>query len=85
MAVCIVTGSGGLIGAATVRRFAGEGLDIVGIDNDMRAYFFGPDASTRWSVDSPRTVRRVKSATSPSRYVGSSRARQTPTARQTTG
>lgn len=46
MSVAIVTGSAGLIGAAAVRRFAAEGLDIVGIDNDMRRYFFGDDAST---------------------------------------
>ena len=48
MSVVIVTGSGGLIGAETARRFAREGHTIVGVDNDMRAYFFGPDASTRW-------------------------------------
>jgi CDP-paratose 2-epimerase len=46
MAVAIVTGSGGLIGSAAVRRFARAGFDVVGIENDMRACFFGPDAST---------------------------------------
>ena len=40
--VAIVTGSGGLIGSETVKRLLGEGYDVVGIDNDMRAYFFGP-------------------------------------------
>lgn len=49
MKVVIVTGSAGLIGAATVRRFAREGFHVVGIDNDMRAYFFGEQASTTWS------------------------------------
>jgi CDP-paratose 2-epimerase len=49
MGVVVVTGSAGLIGAETVRRFAREGMDIVGIDNDMRARFFGEEASTRWS------------------------------------
>jgi CDP-paratose 2-epimerase len=44
--VAIVTGSGGLIGSESTRYFAGEGFDVVGIDNDMRAYFFGPGAST---------------------------------------
>ncbi len=44
--VAIVTGSGGLIGSEAVRYFAAHGFDVVGIDNDMRAYFFGPDAST---------------------------------------
>src|SRR5579862_1948392 len=46
MSVAIGTGSAGLVGAETVRRFAAEGLDVIGIDNDMRAVFFGPDAST---------------------------------------
>jgi CDP-paratose 2-epimerase len=43
----IVTGSAGLMGSETVRRFANDGAQIVGIDNDMRAQFFGPEASTR--------------------------------------
>lgn len=47
MALAIVTGSGGLIGSESVRHFVREGFDVVGIDNDMRATFFGPDASTR--------------------------------------
>jgi CDP-paratose 2-epimerase len=46
MSVAIVTGSAGLIGSETSRRFHAAGLDIVGIDNDMRARFFGPEAST---------------------------------------
>src|SRR5580658_1314889 len=44
--VAIVTGSGGLIGSEAARYFAAQGFDVVGIDNDMRAYFFGPSAST---------------------------------------
>lgn len=52
MGVVIVTGSSGLIGAETVRRFSREGHTVAGIDNDMRAYFFGPEASTRWSTES---------------------------------
>ena len=44
--IAIVTGSGGLIGSAAVRHFAAAGYDVVGIENDMRARFFGPDAST---------------------------------------
>lgn len=51
MSVAIVTGSAGLIGAETVRRFAREGFTVAGIDNDMRAYFFGDEASTRWACD----------------------------------
>lgn len=47
MAIALVTGSAGLIGSETCKRFASEGLDIVGIDNDLRAYFFGKEASTK--------------------------------------
>ena len=50
MSVALVTGSGGLIGSEAARHFAGLGLDVVGIDNDMRAKFFGDEASTAWNV-----------------------------------
>lgn len=46
MSVALVTGSAGLIGSETSQRFHDEGLEIVGIDNDMRARFFGSEAST---------------------------------------
>lgn len=48
MDIAIVTGSAGLIGAAACRFFAEKGFKVVGIDNDMRSYFFGPEASTDW-------------------------------------
>jgi CDP-paratose 2-epimerase len=50
MSVAIVTGAGGLIGSEAVRFLHGKGLDVVGIDNNMRRYFFGPDGSTEWKV-----------------------------------
>jgi CDP-paratose 2-epimerase len=50
VSVALVTGSAGLIGSEAVRHFAGLGLDVVGIDNDMRSQFFGPEASTAWNV-----------------------------------
>ena len=43
----IVTGSAGLIGSETVKRFSKDGTRVVGIDNDMRAQFFGAEASTK--------------------------------------
>ena len=46
MSIAIVTGSAGLIGSETCKRFHTEGLEVVGIDNDMRSEFFGPEAST---------------------------------------
>jgi CDP-paratose 2-epimerase len=45
----LITGSAGLIGAETARFFHGRGFGVVGVDNDLRSYFFGPEASTRWS------------------------------------
>lgn len=48
--VAIVTGAGGLIGSETSRQLLAEGFKVVGIDNDMRAYFFGSESSTHDSV-----------------------------------
>jgi CDP-paratose 2-epimerase len=42
----IITGSGGLIGSESTARFARAGYRVIGVENDMRAWFFGPDAST---------------------------------------
>lgn len=47
----LVTGSAGLIGSETVKRFAGEGYAVVGMDNDMRQRFFGAEASTQKTRD----------------------------------
>jgi CDP-paratose 2-epimerase len=51
MAVAVVTGSGGLVGAAAAKLFASRGFDVVGIDNDMRQVFFGAEARTVWQVE----------------------------------
>jgi CDP-paratose 2-epimerase len=51
LAGSIVTGSGGLVGAESVRRLIAAGYDVVGIENDMRASFFGPEASTSHVTD----------------------------------
>jgi CDP-paratose 2-epimerase len=50
MSVAVVTGSSGLIGSETVRFVHEQGMDVVGIDNNMRAYFFGSDGSTDWNA-----------------------------------
>lgn len=47
MSVAIITGSGGLIGSEAARFWAEKGFDVVGVDNDMRRYFFGDEATTR--------------------------------------
>ena len=46
MTIAIVTGSAGLVGAEAVRLFAAKGMEVVGIDNDMRREFFGADGTT---------------------------------------
>lgn len=51
MSIAIITGSAGLIGSEASRRFAAEGLKVVGVDNDMRREFFGAEASTAWNAD----------------------------------
>lgn len=49
MKKALITGSAGLIGSESVKFFSKKGYDIVGIDNNMRAYFFGKEASTEWN------------------------------------
>jgi CDP-paratose 2-epimerase len=49
-----VTGSAGLIGSETAKRFARDGQRVIGIDNDMRRQFFGEEASTRKTCDELR-------------------------------
>jgi CDP-paratose 2-epimerase len=51
MATAIVTGSGGLIGSESVRALVEAGWDVIGLENDMRARFFGPDASTSGTTE----------------------------------
>ncbi len=45
----LVTGSAGLIGSEAVKFFVAKGFIVHGIDNNMRAYFFGNEASTEWN------------------------------------
>jgi len=51
MKIALITGSAGLIGSESVCFLAGKFDLIVGIDNDMRAYFFGKEASTAWNQE----------------------------------
>jgi CDP-paratose 2-epimerase len=46
MKTVLVTGSAGLVGSECVKRFAREGFRVVGVDNDLRRWFFGEGAST---------------------------------------
>ena len=49
MSIVLITGSAGLIGSEAVEFFACLGYEIVGIDNNMRQYFFGTDGDTEWN------------------------------------
>ena len=51
MKIIIVTGSGGLIGSQTVKYFSKSFDLVIGIDNDLRSYFFGNEASTSASIN----------------------------------
>jgi CDP-paratose 2-epimerase len=48
--ICLITGSSGLIGSESVSFFSDKFDVVVGIDNDMRALFFGEEASTEWNA-----------------------------------
>lgn len=50
MKICVITGSSGLIGSEAISFFAPKFDKVIGIDNNMRAQFFGPEASTEWNT-----------------------------------
>jgi CDP-paratose 2-epimerase len=47
----LVTGSCGLIGSEVTAYFARLGFAVIGIDNNFRATFFGPEGDTQWSLE----------------------------------
>jgi CDP-paratose 2-epimerase len=46
----LVTGSSGLIGSEAVEYFDRQGHKVIGVDNNMRAVFFGPPGDTLWNL-----------------------------------
>ncbi len=48
MSIVIITGSSGLVGSESVNFFCKKGFDVIGIDNNLREFFFGKDGSTIW-------------------------------------
>lgn len=58
MQTSLITGSAGLIGSEAVEFFAKKGFKVVGIDNDLRRYFFGKEASTQWNTK--RLLKEIK-------------------------
>ena len=49
MNIAIITGSAGLIGSEASEYFAKKDFQIIGLDNNLREYFFGADGSTQWN------------------------------------
>ncbi len=47
----LVTGSSGLIGSEAVAYYDAEGHRVVGVDNNLRREFFGPQGDTRWNLE----------------------------------
>ncbi len=45
----LITGSSGLIGSEVCMYFGNEGWEVHGVDNNMRAFFFGQEGDTRWN------------------------------------
>ena len=56
MKTALATGAGGVVGSETVRHFCARGFRVIGVDNDLRKYFFGPEASTKWEVEELRAA-----------------------------
>ena len=48
MSIVIITGSNGLVGSEAVNFFSKKGFKVLGIDNNLRKFFFGNDGSTSW-------------------------------------
>jgi len=48
MSIILITGSCGLVGSESVKFFSSKGFDVIGIDNNLRAKFFGKDGDTNW-------------------------------------
>ena len=46
MSVVLITGSSGLVGSESVNFFSKKGFDVIGIDNNLRKFFFGNEGST---------------------------------------
>ena len=48
MSIVIITGANGLVGSEAVSFFSKKKYTVIGIDNNLRKYFFGEDGSTSW-------------------------------------
>ncbi|MDA9731512.1 NAD-dependent epimerase/dehydratase family protein [Candidatus Pelagibacter sp.] len=60
MSLVIITGSNGLIGSEAVDFFSKKGFDVIGVDNNLRKFFFGKDGSTNWIKNILKKNKRYK-------------------------
>ena len=60
MSIALITGSSGLIGSESVNFFSEKGFDVLGIDNNLRQFFFGKDGSTLWIKKNQKKNKRFK-------------------------
>jgi len=44
------------VGSETARHFCQQGCRVIGVDNNLREYFFGEEASTKWAVEELKTA-----------------------------
>lgn len=60
MKTVVITGSNGLIGSESVKFFIKKGFKVIGIDNDMRSYFFGKESSTLSVLEELETLKNYE-------------------------
>lgn len=56
MNIALITGSAGLIGSEAVNFFSDKFDLIIGIDNNLRKYFFGEEGSIEWNLSRLKTT-----------------------------
>lgn len=58
----LITGSSGLIGSEAVKYYDSQGHEVIGVDNNMRAQFFGPEGDVTWNLERlKKTTKRFTS------------------------
>ena len=55
----LITGSSGLVGSEAVEYYDRQGHEVVGIDNNLRQFFFGPAGDTTWNLKRLQSVTRA--------------------------
>ena len=65
MNIALVTGSAGLIGSESVAFLAAQFDLVIGIDNNLRQYFFGEDGNTAWNRNRIEEAHTITSITAP--------------------